>query len=194
MTAELIEIQPPPGGWTTDDLDAMPESHTRYELIDGALIVSPSPTPLHQSIAGRLMVALESGCPDEFAVTQGVEVRISNRRSLVPDVVVVTADAVRRNLPRFAPDEVVLTVEIGSPGSVTMDRFAKPALYAAAGIPCYWRVETGDGIVVHAFGLDRQAGAYLPSGSYAETITAAEPWTMRIPIMHLTPRHDHRGA
>jgi Uma2 family endonuclease len=35
------------------------------------------------------------------------------------------------------PHEVVLTVEIVSPTSVSMDRITKPALYAQAGIPFY---------------------------------------------------------
>jgi hypothetical protein len=39
------------GGWTTDDLDALPEDGQRRELLDGALIMSPSPTGFHQIIA-----------------------------------------------------------------------------------------------------------------------------------------------
>jgi hypothetical protein len=46
MTEPLLEM--PAGGWTVDDLDAFPESNRRYELTDGALTVSPSPSSLHQ--------------------------------------------------------------------------------------------------------------------------------------------------
>jgi Uma2 family endonuclease len=73
MTAALSD-RPPVGGWTTDDLDALPEDGVRRELLDGVLLVSPSPTDIHQIIAGRLMVALERTCPPEYQVTQGVEV------------------------------------------------------------------------------------------------------------------------
>ena len=48
----------PPGGWTIEHLDAWPESHLRHELTDGALTVSPSPSSLHQVVAGALMMAL----------------------------------------------------------------------------------------------------------------------------------------
>jgi Uma2 family endonuclease len=75
MTAALDDY-PPPGGYTTDDLDALPEDGHRRELLDGVLLMSPSPTRLHQSIVGRLMVALEESCPPEYDVTQGVEIRI----------------------------------------------------------------------------------------------------------------------
>src|SRR5262249_34303095 len=46
------------GPYTIADLEAMPDDGQRYELIDGALHVSPSPTHLHQRIAGRLRTLL----------------------------------------------------------------------------------------------------------------------------------------
>jgi Uma2 family endonuclease len=137
MTAALSDIHPPPGGWTTDDLDRLPEDGYRRELLDGALIVSPSPTSVHQIIAGRLMVALEATCPDSLEVTQAVEVRISRKRSFIPDVLVATATAGQRRPAKYEPHEVVLAIEIVSEGSQTMDRITKPALYAGAGIAYY---------------------------------------------------------
>ncbi|MGH3500065.1 MAG: Uma2 family endonuclease, partial [Nocardioidaceae bacterium] len=94
MTADpadaLVDLPTPAQGWTTDDLDALPESHRKLELIDGALIGSPSPTSIHQSLILRLGSALDASCPAEYAVTQGVEVRLSTRRSFIPDVLVMT--------------------------------------------------------------------------------------------------------
>ena len=136
MTAAL---DPPAGGWTTDDLDELPVDGRRRELVDGALIVPPSPTNTHQSLAMRLGAELDRLCPNALSVTQAVEVRINRRRSLIPDVLVTTAEAAARAPSRFQPHEVILAVEIVSECSQTMDRFAKPALYAEAEIPCYWR-------------------------------------------------------
>jgi hypothetical protein len=72
VTAALSEFRPPASGWTTDDLDALPEDGVRRGLIDGVVFVSPSPTADHQIIAGRLMVALEESCPEEWVVTQAL--------------------------------------------------------------------------------------------------------------------------
>lgn len=47
---------------TVDDVANLPED-LRYELIDGRLILSPSPTPFHQFLILRLAFALESNCP-----------------------------------------------------------------------------------------------------------------------------------
>jgi Uma2 family endonuclease len=192
VTAELSTLEPPAGGWTTDDLDELPEDHRRYELIDGALIVSPSPTNIHQTIVARLLTALEESCPAEYDVTQAVELRVSRTRSFIPDVLVTTADAAARRPSKFAPHEVVLVVEVVSPTSVTMDRITKADLYARAGIPFYWRVETLQGIVVHTHRLDPDATVYRPTGQFAKTVKVAEPWEIAFPISRITPRHFQR--
>jgi Uma2 family endonuclease len=110
MTAALSDV-PPAGGWTTDDLEALPEDGLRRELLDGVLLVSPCATDIHQIIAARLMVALEETCPGDLQVTQAVEVRIGPRRSFIPDVLVATDAAASRRARHYAPQEVVLAVE-----------------------------------------------------------------------------------
>jgi Uma2 family endonuclease len=187
MTAAMSDL-PHAGGWTVDDLEALPEDGIRRELLDGVLLVSPSPTDIHQIIAMRLGVALEDSCPAEFQVTQGVEVRINPRRSFIPDVLVATEEAAQRRSRVYGPHEVILAVEIVSPTSVSMDRITKPALYAAAGIPFYWRIETGDGISVHAYKIDPEHETYQPFGTFTDEVDTAEPWPIRIPIKRLTPR------
>ncbi|AVT39162.1 Uma2 family endonuclease [Plantactinospora sp. BB1] len=189
MTAALNDPYPPTGGWTTDDLDAMPDDGHRRELLDGVLIMSPSPTAAHQTIAWRLAAALDEDCPDGYDVTQAVEVRISQRRSFIPDVLVTTAAAAARRTARYEPHEVVLAVEIVSEGSQSMDRILKPALYAKAGIPYYWRIETDGGLVVHTNRLDPVEEIYVETGRWTQSVDTGEPWPVNLPISRLTPRH-----
>lgn len=82
-------------------------------------------------------------------------------------------------------------VEVVSPGSVTLDRIAKPALYAQAGIDHYWRVECDPGIVVHTHRLDRDAEAYAATGAHHTTLAVTEPWPVTVPVEALSPK---RGA
>lgn len=178
---------PPPNGWTTDDLDQLPEDGIRRELIDGVLLVTPTPAPSHQTIAGMLMAWLARHCPAEFAVTQAVEVRISRRRSFIPDVQVVTKEAAARNLPRFAPAEVLLAIEIVSPSSVSMDRILKPALYAQAGIPCYWSVEIEPEFVVHTYELKPQSTVYTITGEFSDVVKVDLPWEITLPLKEILP-------
>ena len=188
MTAALSAV-PPAGGWTTDDLDSLPEDGFRRELLDGVLLVSPTPVDIHQIIAARLVVALEDSCPADLQVTQAVEVRINPHRCFIPDVLVATDEAAKRRGRLYAPHEVVLAVEIVSPTSVSMDRITKPALYAAASIPYYWRIETRDGISVHTYKIDPESEMYRPFGTFDVEIDTVEPWPIKLPISKLTPRY-----
>lgn len=39
--------------WTYSDYTRLPDDGNRYEVIDGELLVTPSPSPLHQRIVFR---------------------------------------------------------------------------------------------------------------------------------------------
>ena len=186
MTAAL-SANPPSGGWTTDDLDAMPEDNVRRELLDGVLLVSPSPSSIHQVIAMRLGVTLEQTCPEHLFVSQANDVQISRRRQLIPDVLVTTFEAARRGTGKFAAAEVVLAVEIVSPTSQSMDRVLKPALYAKAGIPSYWVIEIEDELTVYTYQLVNEV--YQLSGTFKDTVEADQPWQIQISIDRLRPRN-----
>ena len=56
------------GPFTVADLDRMPSDGHRYELVDGALVVSPRPTTVHQFVATRLIGVLSAACPADLCV------------------------------------------------------------------------------------------------------------------------------
>lgn len=192
MTAAM-SVSPPADGWTADDLERFPEDNVRRELLDGVLLVSPAPSFTHQKLAFLLSAALDDLCPPEHEVNQNIDVRFGERRSFAPDVLVLTAAAAHRTERMYEPHEVILAVEIVSPTSVGMDRITKPAIYAAAGIPLYWRIETDGEIVVHTHRLDTAGDVYQPAGTFRDVIKVDEPWPIEIPISRLTPRHRTRG-
>lgn len=188
MAATLEEFHTPPDGWTTDDLETLPEDGIRRELVDGVLMVHPSPAVAHQVITGRLMVALEEDCPLDYAVTQSVEMRVTKSRSFIPDVLVTTVEAAARGPAKFHPQDVLLAIEVVSPSSKALDRITKPALYAEAGIPFYWRVETTDGLSVHTHRLDPVHASFGRPEVFRTTIDVNEPWDITIPVRRLVPR------
>lgn len=187
MTAVWSDI-PPSGGWTSDDLDAFPESHVRQELLDGALLVYPTPPSAHQVITMRLMVALDQTCPDHLLVTQSNDVQLGPRRRVIPDVLVVRFEAQGPRNKFYAP-EVVLVVEVVSPESEAMDRVMKPALYAQAGIPYHWLVEIDGGLTVQTYRLNTEDAIYEPSGTFTDVIDIDQPWKIQIPVSGLRPRN-----
>jgi len=127
--------------WTVQDLLGMPDDGQRYEVQDGALIMSPAPSFDHNYVADELRALLKAAAPPRARAVTNVAIRFeSDWTGRVPDVV-VTADDPGRAYRALEVHEVLAVVEVVSPSSTTTDRILKPALYAAAGIPCFWRVE-----------------------------------------------------
>lgn len=176
-------ITAPAGGWTTEDLDQLPETNQRYELTDGALTVSPSPSSLHQAIAARLVVQLGDSAPSNLAVTGAVEIRFTPQLTRIPDVLVVRSEEPGRHW--FAPAEVVVAIEVESRGSHIEDRATKPALYAQFDIPHYWRIEQSPlRVTTYELGPD---DAYK-TGPTTDRLTVSEPFSVELPLTDLLPR------
>lgn len=97
----ITEAWPGPGEpFTVEDLERMPDDGRRYELIDGMLIVSPAPAMPHQRVAFLLGILLEQACPDDLVVFgTPVNVRLSSRSALEPDVVVARLTDARARGP-----------------------------------------------------------------------------------------------
>ncbi|MPZ60357.1 MAG: hypothetical protein GEU93_03480 [Propionibacteriales bacterium] len=72
---------------TRADLDAMPDDGHRYELIDGALIVTPAPAHRHQRGVLELAVLLRAACPAEMEVLIApFDVALADDTVMQPDV------------------------------------------------------------------------------------------------------------
>jgi Uma2 family endonuclease len=185
VSEALVEeaFRVPPDGWTVDHLDALPESHHRYELTDGALSVSPSPSPLHQALAAHLVVRLESLAPEPYVVTQAVDIRFGSRLTRIPDVLVARGSRPVRRW--FSPAEVIVVIEIESPGSHIEDRATKPALYAQYGIPHYWRIEL-DPLRVTTYEIG--AGDTYRLGATTDRLKVTEPFEVDLPLTEVLPR------
>jgi Uma2 family endonuclease len=145
MTAELAEDvtlrMPLSRGWTWADLQELPDDDGhRYEIVDGSLHVSPSPSRPHQVAASRLVRLLADAAPDEVEVVETVDVDMGDN-VFEPDVVVLPAAAAYSSVGPLEPGQVLLAVEVVSRSSRRMDRLVKPAVLAEAGVPAYWRVE-----------------------------------------------------
>lgn len=153
--------------WTVEDVQALEvEDVRRYEIVDGALLVSPTPGLRHESVIARIRNAVQSSAGPEVEVLTG-NVGIAFARSYrIPDLVVVPADFASTDALVLVPADVHLAVEVVSPGSVTTDRITKPAQYAAARIAHYWRVET-DPVSLTAYALPAGGSVYTEAGTWS---------------------------
>ena len=128
--------------FTIDMLDDFPEDGTRYELLEGTLIVTPAPSIEHQIVATRiahfLMDALK-GVKNAQVVAVGA-IQRGDSTQLQPDVLVFPASAPHTANWRDI-GEWWLAVEVMSPSSRVYDREVKRAAYMALGVEEYWLVD-----------------------------------------------------
>jgi Uma2 family endonuclease len=158
MSAELVGRHMP-SVITLDDLTAMmaADEHHRYETSpEGLLSVTPPAGYRHAIVATRLMAwLLAAGIPaDRIAQTVGLRIpgKAGGVGGRIPDLVVwrkAQSDGVW--LPVA---DVLLVVEIISPGSEATDTVAKRTEYAGAGIPAYWTVDQDQAKTVTMYRLD----------------------------------------
>jgi Uma2 family endonuclease len=127
---------------TIDMLDDFPDDGTRYELLDGMLLVTPAPSHAHQVVATRLAAALTSalGANGVARVVAGGAIQRGDDTQLQPDILVYPAS--------FAPQTHwrdirgwLLAVEVLSPSSRWYDREVKRGAYRALGVEEYWVVD-----------------------------------------------------
>jgi len=135
--------------YTVAELEHFPDDGQRYELLDGMLLVTPSPGRDHQVVATRLatMLAGALGARSDIQVVgPGVVVREPGTQ-LQPDVMVYRAEG-----PLTASwkevREVWLAVELLSPGSRVYDREFKRDAYLALGVAEVWLVDLAERAVL----------------------------------------------
>lgn len=132
------------GFWTYDDYAALPDDGHRYEIVNGVLLMTPPPTPAHQSITMRISYYLFShvelaGLGRVFAAPIAVELAPEN--TFEPDIVVVLnahLDIIAEKRIIGVPD---LVVEVASPSTAAYDRLTKHDIYARSGVPEYWIIK-----------------------------------------------------
>jgi len=127
--------------FTEDDLRKMPDDGRRYELIEGVIVVSPSPGLAHQKLVLRLIILLETFVQANRLgqlMIAPFDVKLGEITIVQPDILVVSAargEILTEKGVVGAPD---LVVEVASPSTRERDEGEKLAAYAAAGVREYW--------------------------------------------------------
>ena len=129
--------------YTVADYMTTPDGK-RYQLLDGDLILAPSPTDRHQAIIGTLFFLLyqynlETG--SGYVRMAPLDVHLSEYDLTQPDILFVSNDRasiITATSIQGAPD---LVVEILSPSTERYDRGYKRTMYARNGVREYWLVD-----------------------------------------------------
>ncbi len=130
--------------WTADMARALPDDGNRYEVLDGALFVTPAPVYRHQRVVGTLYMALREYAERNrigWVLLSPADIEFSPRRLVQPDVFVVPwAEREPDSWRDIAA--LQLAIEVLSPSTARADRHVKRRIYQNEGVPEYWIVDT----------------------------------------------------
>lgn len=129
--------------WTVEMLDALPDDGQRYEIVDGELFVTPAPSDVHQLVAGAFFRRIHGYLrPTSLAraMISPADVRKGDRKRnrVQPDVFAVRLVGGKRPPYPYDLADVLLAIEVESPGNPLLDYQVKRELYLSHGIPEYW--------------------------------------------------------
>jgi Uma2 family endonuclease len=155
------------------DIVARDGDGKRYELVDGQLLVNPSPSPMHQRISRRLLLQLvpyfhERNLGEVFNAP--LDVVLTSHDVFEPDLLVV-ADPSHIS-KRGIEKPPLLVVEILSPSTRRVDRGLKFRRYATLGVQHCWIVDP-DEKRLECFRL--AAGEFAPVVDARGNTTLAHP-------------------
>jgi Uma2 family endonuclease len=160
-----MAMHPPAGttGLTYADLLELPDAgSTRFELLDGELLVTPAPLIRHQKAVLAIAAALHDHVRRHggTALTAPTDVWFDDRTVLEPDVLAVRPDHLDRFDERRFVGPPDLVVEVSSPSTRRTDVVRKRRVYEREGVPEFWFVDLdADQVHVYRLGDDGTYGA-----------------------------------
>ena len=127
--------------FTVDEVDAFPPDGNRYEVLDGILLVTPSPGVPHQTVAAQLTILIGGFLAAEAGIQVWAPGVLVQRPwvQLEPDVLVGT-----RPVGPSRWENVIehwLAVEVSGVGSQVYDRDYKRDAYLELGVREVWLVD-----------------------------------------------------
>lgn len=193
----MTAVPEPPGRLLTVEAYASLGEDDRYrsELQEGNLVMSPSPAPDHMIVMRKLLIQLDEQLPPGLQVIPDIDVDLElvprGKPGFVrrPDLIVVPDAAVarvRRDGGILRAGEVLIIVEIISPGSYRTDHVIKRGEYADAGIPHYWIVDLDGPATLTDCHLAGEFG-YQDAGPRTARFITPEPFPVDLRLDGLLP-------
>lgn len=167
-----------------EEFEQLPEDNSRrYELQEGVLHVTPKAASLHQRVVGVLIGVLNSHFTDGWEAVLDVEVVLVQAwppTLRIADIAVTSTALIDQNPNRLHAQDVILAIEVISPGSERTDRVYKAHEYAKAGIPFYWVVDIKDQVTLTELRLDLGEGLYKTQFQGGEIFYTGRPFELTV--------------
>lgn len=150
---------------TAAEFSQLSETNRLMELIDGELIVTPSPIDTHQDLVFNLAVFIRGVMPGGKTVIAPMDVHLDDENVLQPDVFWLAPDSRCASQGGYYYGTPELVVEVVSPATSTRDRRDKFDLYQRHGAREYW---LADPAAQHIEVWQRQGERFVRLGIFTE--------------------------
>ena len=140
----MTAIPKRPVRFTHGDLEHFPDDGKRREIIHGALVVTPAPSPKHQRLVKRIAVALELYLrehPLGEVFVAPLDVIFDDDEVIQPDLIYLSNERAGIETARGLEGPPDWVIEVLSPATRTRDLQTKRKLCQAQGIITYWAVD-----------------------------------------------------
>ncbi|WP_158613015.1 Uma2 family endonuclease [Nocardiopsis sp. Huas11] len=157
-----------------DSLDTPPG--VKVEVIEGAIVMSPTPSKRHAGVLRRLYDQLARQLPEDRVAEQVCSVEAPEGEDFAsPDLLIVPVAVEEEDGWLVEPGAVDCVVEVVSPSNHTNDTKVKPSLYARWGIPVYLLIDPRDGTT--RLYWDPQGGGYRAhhDAEFGDEVVLPEP-------------------
>jgi Uma2 family endonuclease len=185
------------GHYTVDRYYALAECgilspDDRVELLDGLIVAMPPTTPLHDNTVRRVTYVLLRRLGFEVIVRGQSTFVIGDDSAPQPDIAVCSGDDETHD--HCHPTRAHLLVEV-SLSSLVQDRLTKSAIYARAGVPCYWIINLRDLCVEVYREPDRFKSEYriVTRATGNDILTIDDFPGVTFQAAEFLPRAEHRG-
>jgi Uma2 family endonuclease len=130
--------------WTAAEVRNLPEDGKRHECIDGELLVTPSPSFLHQSVVKEVLLALAPFVSAQAIGTiclSPADVEIERSTTVQPDVFVARSATGTALRSWTDISGLLLAIEVLSPATARSDKGLKRRFYQRNGVSEYWIID-----------------------------------------------------
>lgn len=172
--------------WTARDVRQLiadaPLASPRYELVDGELLVTPSPSWPHQRAVQLLVSELSTYLlaePVGHVGNSPFDVQPEAEVIVQPDVFVLPIAESRRLLGEMPARALMLAVEILSPSSSRHDRVTKRPAYQR-NVPEYWVMDL-DARLIERWASDDERPALITRTLEWLPVGASMPFRLDLP-------------
>jgi Uma2 family endonuclease len=158
---------------TYEDYRHFPDDGKRYEILDGRVYMTPSPSTRHQYASMRLQTQLAAYFEPRgpfLVFSAPLDVILDDADIVQPDLLVVERGPQMSG--RGIEGAPIVIVEILSPSRPDYDRVTKPGRYAVRGVPHFWIVDA-ETRAIECYRLE--AGAYTLDAAGGGPDTVAVP-------------------